>query len=116
MSSTAAAPPYSKARVAGDLIFTAGHIGRDERGVLANGVVAQTEMALRNLEHTLSQHGLTRTHVVRATVYLADMTLWAEMNEPYRAFFGEPRPARSAVAVGLPKGVLVEIDAIASRM
>lgn len=107
------APPYSKTRVAGGLVFTAGHIGRDAQGQLAPDVVTQTEVALANLEASLAAHGLPRSAVVRTTVYLADMALWESMNEPYRAFFEEPFPARSAVAVGLPDGVLVEIEGVA---
>ena len=108
-------PPYSKTRVAGGLVFTAGHIGRDDHGRLIPNVVAQTEWALANLEESLAAHGLDRSSVVRTTVYLSEIALWDSMNKPYRAFFlfQEAFPARSTVAVGLPEGVLVEIEAVA---
>lgn len=62
----------------------------------------------------LSEHGATRADIVKTTVFLSDLSLWTAMNEPYRAFFGDgPLPARSAVGVQLPEGVLVEIDAVA---
>ena len=115
MSTAKPSPPYSKTREADSLVFTAGHIGRDAHGQMRNGLQAQTELALQNLEDSLLRHGLNRSDIVRATVYLAKMSDWEEMNEPYRAFFGEPFPARSTVSVGLPPDVLVEIDAIASK-
>lgn len=109
----AAAAPYSKTREGNGLIFTAGHIGRDDHGQIAEGILGQTEAALKNLEASLAEHGLCRSSVIRTTVYLADMKLWAEMNMPYREFFPDPLPARSAISVGLPEGVLIEIDAVA---
>lgn len=108
-------PPYSKTRETDSLIFAAGHIGRSPDGRMETGLQAQTEMALQNLEDSLQQHGVDRDHIVRTTVYLADIEHWDEMNAPYRAFFREPFPARSTVSVGLPANVLIEIDAVASK-
>ena len=108
-------PPYSKTRETDHLVFTAGHIGRTAEGQMSKGLQAQTSLALQNLEDSLQRHGLTRADVVRTTVYLADMAHWEEMNEPYRAFFEEPFPARSTISFGLPADVLIEIDAIASK-
>lgn len=113
--STSAPKPYAPTRWAGDLLFTSGHIGRCADGTLSDGIVAQTRQTLENIEASLALQGLARMHIVRATVYLSDMALWAEMNVPYREFFGAVLPARSAVSVGLPPGVLVEIDAVATR-
>lgn len=109
------APPYSKTRETDSLVFTAGHIGRSADGQMKKGLQAQTELALQNLEDSLLRHGLNRANIVRTTVYLAEMAQWDEMNEPYRAFFGEPFPARSTISVGLPADVLIEIDAVASK-
>ncbi|WP_416416401.1 RidA family protein [Paenarthrobacter aromaticivorans] len=115
MTTNAPLPPYSKTRETDSLVFTSGHIGRDAAGHVKGGLEAQMDLALQNLEESLSRHGLNRADVVRTTVYLAEMADWERMNVPYRAFFDEPYPARSTVSVGLPTGLLVEIDAIACK-
>lgn len=107
------AVPISPSRRAGDLIFTAGQLGVREDGSMADGVVEQTRLALEHVESVLEPHGVTRGDVVKTTVYLSDLDDWAAMNEPYRTFFGDRFPCRSAIQVGLPAGVLVEIEAIA---
>lgn len=106
-------PPYSKTKRAGSLIFTSGHVARRPDGTLAEGIVDQTEQVLNNLETSLREHGLDRRHIVRTTVYLSDYSMWADMNEPFRRFFEDAFPTRSAVGVELPAGMLVEIDAVA---
>lgn len=115
MNTPKPSPPYSKTRETDSLVFTAGHIGRSAEGQMSAGLRAQTELALQNLEVSLQRHGLNRAHVVRTTVYLANMSDWEDMNGPYRAFFSEPFPARSTISVGLPADVLIEVDAIASK-
>lgn len=112
--------PYSQAQVvdlAGHrMVWTAGQVGLDpETGELvAGGVVAQTERALRNLDAVLAGAGLDLGHVVKTTVFLADMADFAAMNEVYGRHFPAAPPARSTVAAaGLPKGARVEIEAIA---
>ena len=105
--------PYSKTRRLGNLVFTSGHVGRKADGTLADGIVDQTRQTLENLEASLAEQGLDRSNIVRATVYLSDLSLWGEMNEPYVEFFGENLPTRSAFGVTLPAGILIEIDAIA---
>ncbi|UZG60218.1 RidA family protein [Rhodococcus opacus] len=112
---SAGPPPYSRTKFAGDLLFTSGHIGRRTDGTLDEGIVEQTRQTLENLEASLVDVGLNRNDIVRATVYLSDMSLWSEMNIPYREFFDTQLPARSAVCVGLPAGILIEIDAVALR-
>ena len=78
-------------------------------------IAVQTEQVLRNVEALLSAAGLSLAHVVRTTVFLADMNDFAAMNEVYRTFFREPYPARSTVqAARLPRDARIEIDAIAS--
>ena len=76
----------------------------------------QTRQSLLNVQAILAEAGLSLAHVVKTTVFLADMGDFTAMNGVYAQFFSEPFPARSAVAVKtLPKGALVEIECIASR-
>ena len=120
--STAAAPsaigPYSQATAAGGFIFTSGQLGMDpETGVLAEGVQAQTRRSLENVKAILSAAGVGMGQVLKTTVFLQNMSDFAAMNEVYAEFFPEGQyPARSAVEVAaLPKGGLVEIEAVAAR-
>jgi 2-iminobutanoate/2-iminopropanoate deaminase len=116
---TAAAPPaigpYSQAIRSAELVVTAGQIGADAAtGELAEGVAEQAERALRNLTSVLDAAGTTPDRVIKTTIFLADMDDFAAVNEVYARHFSPPYPARSTVAVaGLPKGALVEIEAIA---
>jgi 2-iminobutanoate/2-iminopropanoate deaminase len=120
--STDAAPkaigPYSQAVDTGSLVFVSGQIALDPATgqVVAGGIVEQTERSLKNLEGILKASGLSMSHVVRTTVYLIDLGEFAAMNEVYARYFPKDHPARSTVQVSaLPKGVRVEIDAIAVR-
>lgn len=116
---TTAAPaaigPYSQAIRSGDLVFTAGQIGLDPgSGELVEGVAAQTERALRNLTAVLDAAGSSLERILKTTIFLADMGDFATVNEVYAEHVSSPFPARSTVAVaGLPKGALVEIEAVA---
>lgn len=79
-----------------------------------NGVVAQAQQALSNLADVLEQHSASLSQVVRTTVYLTDMSSYADVNEVYAKAFGDHKPARAAMAVAaLPRGAECEIDAIA---
>jgi len=112
----AAIGPYSQGIVAGGFLFTAGQIALDPATgqVVAGDIKAQTERVLANLTEVLATGGASWRHVVKTTVFLADMNDFPVMNEIYARVLGEARPARSTVqAGGLPRGVLVEIDAIA---
>ncbi|HMC54923.1 MAG TPA: RidA family protein [Gemmatimonadaceae bacterium] len=112
----AAIGPYSQGIVAGGFLFTAGQIALDPATgqVVAGDINAQTERVLANLTEVLAASGVSWRHVVKTTVYLADMSDFPVMNDIYARVLGEARPARSTVqAGGLPRGVLVEIDAIA---
>jgi 2-iminobutanoate/2-iminopropanoate deaminase len=103
--------PYSPLYRAGDWACVSGQIGIGSSG-LADGFDAQCRQALENLDSVLGQHGLRRDQVARTTVFLADMADYPAMNEIYASYFGDHRPARSAVAVaGLPFGAAVEIEA-----
>lgn len=112
----AAIGPYSQAVVANGMLFTAGQIALDPATgqVVAGGVTEQTERALKNLSAILDAAGTSWTNVVKTTVFLKDMRDFPTVNEVYARIVGESRPARSTVAVaGLPRDVLVEIEAIA---
>lgn len=112
----AAIGPYSQAVMAGGFVFTAGQIGLvPETGeMVEGGVEAQAVRALENLKAVLEAAGASANDVVKTTVYLADMGDFATVNEIYARYFEQPFPARSAVqAAALPKGGLVEIEAIA---
>jgi 2-iminobutanoate/2-iminopropanoate deaminase len=113
----AAIGPYSQAIVADGTVYCAGQIGLDPAtGELAEGLEAQAERALRNLTAVLDASGATLADVVKTTIFLADMGDFAAVNAIYATFMPDPPPARSTVAVsGLPKGALVEIEAIARR-
>jgi 2-iminobutanoate/2-iminopropanoate deaminase len=108
--------PYSQAIRTDSLIYTAGQIGLDPVSgeLVANTVEEQTRQALTNLQNVVEAAGSTLAHVVKTTVFLKDMNDFPKMNAIYAEFFGENPPARSTVAVAaLPKGGLVEIEAIA---
>jgi 2-iminobutanoate/2-iminopropanoate deaminase len=117
---TAAAPaaigPYSQAIKAGNLLFCSGQIPIDpESGELVNDDARMAaEQVLRNLRGVLSAAGAGISDVVKITVYLQNMADFAAVNDVYARHFGDAKPARACVAVSaLPKGALVEIDAIA---
>jgi 2-iminobutanoate/2-iminopropanoate deaminase len=119
--STSSAPqaigPYSQAIRAGDLLFVSGQIPLDAAtGTMVGGDIGdQTRRIFQNLGEILKAAGASFDHVVRTTVYLADMADFAAMNEVYGTYFASPAPARSTIqAARLPKDARVEIDLIAS--
>jgi 2-iminobutanoate/2-iminopropanoate deaminase len=108
--------PYSPAIRAGNLLFVSGQIPVDpaDGTVVGGGIAAQTDRVMRSLQALLAAAGAGFEHVVRTTVYLADMNEFAAMNEVYGRYVVDPPPARATVQVSrLPKDVRVEIDAIA---
>ena len=108
--------PYSQAIKANGLIFTSGQIAIDPatQQVIVGDVAAQTDRVLRNLSEILEAAGSGLGKVVRATVFLKNMSDFAAMNAVYGKYFSSAPPARSTVEVArLPKDVLVEIDVIA---
>ena len=110
--------PYSQAIRSGDMVFCSGQLGLDPTtGELADGVDAQAERALRNLQSVLDAAGLSFDDVVKTTIFLADIGDFAAVNAIYAKFMPDPPPARSTVQVAaLPKGGLVEVEAIARRI
>ncbi len=111
----AALGPYSQAIVAGGFVFCSGTAGIDpETGVAPDGIEAQTEQALTNLAAVLDAAGSSLAHLVKTTIFYADVDDFARLNEVYARHMPDPPPARSAPAnVRLPRGLLVSIDAIA---
>jgi 2-iminobutanoate/2-iminopropanoate deaminase len=108
--------PYSQAVIAGNMLFLSGQIALDPAtGNLIDGdFAAQARRVLENLKAVLKGAGTDLGRVVKATVYLTDLTNFATINSIYAEYFGDNKPARSTVGVaGLPRGAAVEIDLIA---
>lgn len=114
----AAIGPYSQAIETNGFVFCSGQLPIDPAtgDVVEGGIKEQTKQSLTNVEAILKESGLSLNNIVKTTVLLADINDFAAMNEIYSSTFEAPYPARSAFAVkDLPKGVLVEIEVIASR-
>jgi 2-iminobutanoate/2-iminopropanoate deaminase len=110
----AAIGPYSQAISVSDFIFTSGQIPLDADGnLVAGGIKEQTEQCIKNINAILSAKGCNLDNVVKTTVFLSDMSNFADMNEVYAKFFTEKPPARSTVEVSaLPKSALIEIECV----
>ncbi len=113
----AAVGAYSQALAAGPYVFVSGQIPLDAAGNLVAGdIVVQTVQVIANLKAVLAAAGLDLKDVVKTTVYLADLADFKEFNRTYAEFFPQHPPARTTIqAAGLPRGVSVEIDAIALK-
>lgn len=112
----AAIGPYAQAVQSGGFLFTSGQIALDPTTmeIVDGGVEAQTQQVLANLEAVLTEAGLTKTNVIKTTIFLANMDDFTTVNQVYGDFFGDHKPARSTVEVSrLPKDVLVEIELVA---
>ena len=110
--------PYSQAVKAGDMLFMSGQIPIDpstnELNLYGGDAAKQADLVLNNLKAVLASEGLTLDNVIKTGVFLKDMADFVHVNEVYASHFGTHKPARACVAVaGLPKGVSVEIEAIA---
>ncbi len=113
----AAIGPYSQAIEVNGFVYASGQLPIDPAtGVFPEGgIKEQTTQSIKNAQKILEAAGTDLKHVVKTTVYLANMSDFAAMNEVYSQFFSEPFPARSAVAVkDLPKGALVEVEVLAA--
>jgi 2-iminobutanoate/2-iminopropanoate deaminase len=109
--------PYSQAVAAGGLLFVSGQIPLDPAsGNLVEGSIEeQTEMVLKNIMAILKEVKMGPENVVKTTVFLADLADFPLMNQVYERHLGKEPPARSTIqAAGLPRGVKIEIDAIAA--
>ena len=118
--STESAPralgPYSQAIRAGQFLFVSGQVPIDPATgeLVAGDIAAQTRRALENVGAILTAAGASFQHVVRTSVYLADLADFAAMNDVYATFFTSPQPARSTIqAARLPRDARIEIDVIA---
>ena len=109
--------PYSQAIEANGMLFISGQLPiNPATGEMPEGVSAQTEQSMKNLEAILNEAGCTFANVVKSTCYLADMSYFGEMNAVYGKYFTGDYPARAAFAVKeLPKKALVEIEMIAAK-
>lgn len=107
--------PYSESARIGDLLFLAGQIGEDADGNLVpGGIKAEAEQMMLNIKAALARRGLAMEHVVKCTVFLADISEWGAFNEVYIKHFSQPYPARSALgASGLAVNARVEMECIA---
>jgi 2-iminobutanoate/2-iminopropanoate deaminase len=112
----AAIGPYSQGIIANGFLYTAGQIPLDPVAgkIVDGGIVEQTDQVMQNLQEVLQSAGASWKDVVKTTVYLHDLSHFPTVNEVYGKWLGDSRPARSTVQVtALPRGALVEIDAIA---
>lgn len=106
------AGPYSPIVRGGDWLVTAGQLGVDADGNLADGIEAQTAQCMANIRTLLEAEGAGMDKIVKTTVFLADIADWPRMNGPYEEALQGHKPARSAFQVGaLPRNALVEIEA-----
>lgn len=104
--------PYTPIVRAGDWLVVSGQVGLRDGHMVSGGLQPELEQALENLRALLESEGATVEQVVKTTVFILHMRDYSLMNETYTAFFGDHRPARSAVAVSeLPANALVEIEA-----
>jgi 2-iminobutanoate/2-iminopropanoate deaminase len=112
------ASPHSQAIIAGNLVFTQGSIYLTPEGKLLEGTIdEQIHQIMHNLQAILEEAGVTFADVVKATIYVTDMGLYAKVNEIYASYMSDPYPARETVCVKeLPLGAKVEISMIAMKV
>lgn len=110
--------PYNQAVLSGDILFVSGQIALipGTSDLVNADIKAETTQVMKNLKAILSAGGMNFGNVLKTTIFLSDMALFAEVNEVYGSYFEADFPARETVAVkGLPKNVNVEISMIASK-
>ena len=107
--------PYSQAIEVNNMVYTSGQIPVNPlTGEIPEGIEAQANQVFENIKNLLEASGTSIDNVVKTTVFIQDMNDFAEVNKIYESYFSEPYPARSCVEVSkLPKGVLIEVEAIA---
>ena len=111
----AAIGPYSQGYIMGGIVYTSGQIPADPKtGAVPEGIAAQAEQSCKNVAAVLEAAGSGLDKIVKTTCFMDNMNDFAKMNEVYASFFSGDYPSRSAVEVAkLPKGALIEIEAIA---
>ncbi len=115
-SSNAPAPvgAYSQAVCFKDLVFVSGQLPLNSAGEMPSDISDQTTQSLKNIEAILAEKKLSKTNVIKVQIFTCDLSAFELINHQYQLFFGSHAPARAVVEVSaLPKGALVEIDAIA---
>ncbi len=108
--------PYNQAIVSANMLYISGQIpiNPETNELVISDVATETHQSMRNIAAILEEAGINFNHVVKTTIFLSDMSLFAQVNEVYGSYFSGDYPARETVAVkGLPKGVNVEISMIA---
>ena len=107
--------PYSQAVRVGDMLYLSGVIGSKpgEPGLVAGGIKPETRQAMENVKTLLETYGSSLDEVVKCMCMLGDIADYSDMNEVYKKFFPENRPARSTFAVDLPIGAKIEIECMA---
>ncbi len=114
----AAIGPYSQAMWAGNTLYISGQLGLDPKNLdfVSDSVVYQAHQALVNIKAILLEAGLEISDIVKTTVFLSDINDFGDINNVYSIFFGDHKPARSAIqAAALPKGAKIEIEVIACQ-
>ncbi|MBS1564112.1 MAG: RidA family protein [Bacteroidetes bacterium] len=110
--------PYNQAIQVGNLLFISGQIAINPASgnIEATDIIGETHQVMHNLKAILSAAGMSLANIVKTTIFLSDMSLFAQVNEVYGKYFSGDFPARETVAVkGLPKNVNVEISVIAAE-
>lgn len=109
--------PYSPAVIAGDFVFLSGQIPIDREGKVSQGDIAeQAHLIFQNIKYLLEKAGSSLTKVIKTTVYLADLSHFARVNEIYATYFGPDFPARTCIQVAsLPLDVKIEVEVLAHR-
>ena len=107
--------PRSLATRAGGFVFVSGQVARDENGVIAEGIEAQTRQTMKNVAHALATAGCTLEDVVKVTVWLDDASDFDEFNRVYGEFFPQKRPARSTIHSKNMINTKIEIEVIAYK-
>ena len=108
--------PFSESVRVNDLLFISGQVGTDASGALVDGGIEfESRQVMDNIKKIIHRRGLTMNHVVKCTVFLADVSLWGDFNKVYTTYFSKPYPARSALgANGLALGAALEVECIAA--
>jgi 2-iminobutanoate/2-iminopropanoate deaminase len=108
--------PYSPALVYGNLLFVSGQIPLNSQGSIPPSIEEQAKQVMENLKTHIESAGCKMDDIVQTTIFLADMSKFQAVNEIYQGYFSAPFPTRCTVGVNaLPKGVLIEISAIAGK-
>ncbi len=109
--------PFSDATAYKDLLFLTGQIGKDHKAgkMVEGGITAETQQVLTNIKDVLEANGSDLNHVLKCTVILSDIDDFSAMNEVYRTFFTENKPARTTFAANLVGGAKIEIEVIAVK-